>query len=251
MDTVTARPAPALPRILGPIRPRPRWQEARLLLLVAFTLLVGSVSLGATVTGSFVPADAGALAIYLAALAVAHGAQVLAGRRTDQVLLPVVGLLGGIGLAILSSGLLALAMLPAAPSALDIGWRMAACGIGFGFFQAPNMKAIMGSAPPGRSGSASGMVATARLTGQATGAALVALCLTLSHARGPAHALVLGAVFAQNPRLRGYVLDDQGALRRHMMVFVDGQQIRDREALSDAVGPASEVYVMQALSGGR
>jgi cell division protein FtsW (lipid II flippase) len=97
----TARPAPALPRILGPIRPRPRWQEARLLLLVAFTLLVGSVSLGATVTGSFAPADAGALAIYLAALAAAHAAQVLAGRRTDQVVLPVVGLLGGISLLLM------------------------------------------------------------------------------------------------------------------------------------------------------
>ena len=97
----TARPAPTLPRILGPIRPRPRWKEARLLLLVALTLLVGSVSLGATVTGSFVPADAGALAIYLAALATAHLAQVLAGRRTDQVLLPVVGLLGGISLLLM------------------------------------------------------------------------------------------------------------------------------------------------------
>jgi len=62
---------------------------------------------------------------------------------------------------------------------------------------------------------------------------------------------VLDAAFAANPRLRGYVLDDQGALRRHMMVFVDGQQIEDRERLSDPVRPASEVYVMQALSGGR
>lgn len=62
---------------------------------------------------------------------------------------------------------------------------------------------------------------------------------------------VLETVFASNPRLRGYVLDDQGALRRHMMVFVDGQQLRDRDALSDPVGPTSEVYVMQALSGGR
>lgn len=61
---------------------------------------------------------------------------------------------------------------------------------------------------------------------------------------------VLDAVFAANPRLRGYVLDDQGALRRHMMVFVDGQQIDDRERLSDPVRPASEIYVMQALSGG-
>lgn len=61
---------------------------------------------------------------------------------------------------------------------------------------------------------------------------------------------VLDAVFAANPRLRGYVLDDQGGLRRHMMVFVDGQQIDDRERLSDPVGAASEIYVMQALSGG-
>jgi sulfur-carrier protein len=61
---------------------------------------------------------------------------------------------------------------------------------------------------------------------------------------------VLDAVFAANPRLRGYVLDDQGALRRHMMVFVDGQQIQDREGLSDPVRAASDIYVMQALSGG-
>ncbi len=92
---------PALPRILGPIRPRPRWQEARLLLLVAITMLVGSVSLGATVTGTFVPADPRGLTIYLAALATAHVAQVLSGRRTDQVLLPVVGMLGGISLLLM------------------------------------------------------------------------------------------------------------------------------------------------------
>jgi sulfur-carrier protein len=61
---------------------------------------------------------------------------------------------------------------------------------------------------------------------------------------------VLDAVFAANPRLRGYVLDDQGALRRHMMIFVDGQQIGDRDTLSDPVRASSEVYVMQALSGG-
>jgi sulfur-carrier protein len=61
---------------------------------------------------------------------------------------------------------------------------------------------------------------------------------------------VLDSVFAANPRLRGYVLDDQGGLRRHMMVFVDGQQIADREHLTDLVRPVSEVYVMQALSGG-
>ena len=61
---------------------------------------------------------------------------------------------------------------------------------------------------------------------------------------------VLDVVFTANPRLRGYVLDDQGALRKHMSVFVDGDQVADRERLSDPVRPASEIYVMQALSGG-
>ena len=61
---------------------------------------------------------------------------------------------------------------------------------------------------------------------------------------------VLDAVFAQTPRARGYVLDNQGALRRHMAIFVDGEAIRDRVGLSDGVSMDAEVYVMQALSGG-
>jgi len=61
---------------------------------------------------------------------------------------------------------------------------------------------------------------------------------------------VLDAVFANSPRLRGYVLDDQGALRHHMIVFVDGQQIVDRTHLTDPVRAGGEIYVMQALSGG-
>jgi len=61
---------------------------------------------------------------------------------------------------------------------------------------------------------------------------------------------VLDRVFAGNPRLGGYVLDERGALRKHMVVFVDGRQIVDREALSDEVESGSELYVMQALSGG-
>ena len=61
---------------------------------------------------------------------------------------------------------------------------------------------------------------------------------------------VLDAVFAQNPRARGYVLDDRGELRHHMVVFIDGEMLRDRAGLSDPVGPDAEVYVMQALSGG-
>lgn len=61
---------------------------------------------------------------------------------------------------------------------------------------------------------------------------------------------VLDAVFAAIPRARGYVLDDQAGLRRHMSVFVDGALIADRTHLSDTVGPGSTVYVFQALSGG-
>ncbi len=61
---------------------------------------------------------------------------------------------------------------------------------------------------------------------------------------------VLDLVFAANPRARGYVLEDQGALRNHMAIFIDGRSIRDRAGLSDPVPPTAEVYVMQALSGG-
>jgi hypothetical protein len=61
---------------------------------------------------------------------------------------------------------------------------------------------------------------------------------------------VLDHVFSSHERLRGYLLDDQGALRRHVTVFVDGRRVADRRDLSDPVGDASEVYVLQALSGG-
>ena len=60
----------------------------------------------------------------------------------------------------------------------------------------------------------------------------------------------LDAVFADHPTLRGYVLDDQNAVRKHVVVFVDGTAITDRIKLSDAVTPTSDIFVMQALSGG-
>jgi sulfur carrier protein ThiS len=60
----------------------------------------------------------------------------------------------------------------------------------------------------------------------------------------------LAAVFAGRPALRGYVLDDQGALRRHVVVYVNGQPVGDRVRLTDQVGPNDEIYVFQALSGG-
>ena len=60
----------------------------------------------------------------------------------------------------------------------------------------------------------------------------------------------LEAVFVQYPALRGYVLDDQGAVRKHVVVFVNGTAIADRRNLADAVAGNSEIFVMQALSGG-
>ena len=71
-----------------------------------------------------------------------------------------------------------------------------------------------------------------------------------TEASGATVRAVLDAVFAANPRLRGYVLDDQAALRRHMGIVVDGASLRDRVGLSDPVNPASQIYVLQALSGG-
>ncbi len=117
----------------------------------------------------------------------------VAGRLSDRY---PVGLLGGVGLVLLGIGMTLLATLPVEPSVANIVWRMVICGLGFGFFQTPNLRAIMSSAPAGRSGGASGIVATARLTGQTTGAALAALCFALAGRDGATVALALGAGFA-------------------------------------------------------
>jgi len=63
-------------------------------------------------------------------------------------------------------------------------------------------------------------------------------------------AQALDGVFEEEPRLKGYVLDERGAVRHHVAVFVDGTSVKDREALTDNVQPDSQVHVMQALSGG-
>jgi sulfur carrier protein ThiS len=60
----------------------------------------------------------------------------------------------------------------------------------------------------------------------------------------------LAAVFARQPALRGYLLDDQGALRRHVAIYVNGEPVRDRVRLSDPVGPRDSIHVFQALTGG-
>ncbi len=117
----------------------------------------------------------------------------IAGRLSDRY---PPGILGGIGLAVLALGMASLALLPAQPSAADIVVRMAICGAGFGFFQAPNLRALMSSAPPERAGGASGTIATSRLLGQTTGAALTAFCFSLGGVEGSTGALWLGAGFA-------------------------------------------------------
>jgi molybdopterin synthase sulfur carrier subunit len=61
---------------------------------------------------------------------------------------------------------------------------------------------------------------------------------------------VLENVFAENSQARSYVLDDQSALRKHMTIFIDGQMVRDRKRLDDAVSDTSVIHVLQALSGG-
>lgn len=96
----------------------------------------------------------------------------IAGRLADRY---PAGLLGAIGLLVFSIGLALLALLPENPGNFDLIWRMALCGLGFGFFQSPNNRVIMSSAPRERSGGASGMLGTARLMGQTFGAVLVAL----------------------------------------------------------------------------
>ena len=71
-----------------------------------------------------------------------------------------------------------------------------------------------------------------------------------AEARGATVKEVLTEVFSANPRLRDYILDEQGVLRKHVTVFIDGNMIKDRDDLSDPVEASSEVFVLQALSGG-
>lgn len=97
-----------------------------------------------------------------------------AGRLSDRVPAP---LISTVGLGILAIGLAFLAGLPAHPSIVDVVWRAIIGGFGFGFFQAPNNRELLGSVPRHRSGSAGGILATLRLVGQSVGAALVGIIL--------------------------------------------------------------------------
>ena len=104
--------------------------------------------------------------------------------------------LGSIGMTVLATGLLLLAVMPASPADWDVAWRMGVCGLGFGFYQTPNNVTMMTAGPPDRSGAASGMVAVARTVGWSFGTALVALIFGLRGAAGAVTCLQAGAWFA-------------------------------------------------------
>ncbi len=102
---------------------------------------------------------------------------VFAGKWSDRI---SAGLLGGIGLALMTAGLLALLTVDQHSADLSIALQLALCGIGFGLFQSPNNRTMIGAAPRARTGAASGMLGTGRLLGQTLGASVVALALTVS-----------------------------------------------------------------------
>jgi DHA2 family multidrug resistance protein-like MFS transporter len=108
------------------------------------------------------------------------------------------GLLGGLGLGWMALGLALVALLPAHPATWRIALALAICGAGFGLFQMPNNHTIVTSAPLQRAGAASGMLGTARLTGQSLGAVMLALIFSVAGVRagGPQIALALGAALA-------------------------------------------------------
>jgi len=125
----------------------------------------------------------------------------IAGRLADR---HHAGFLGAIGLTSMTAGLVLTALLPANPSTFNIMWRLVLCGAGFGIFAAPNNRLMMNSVPRERSGSAGGIIASARTLGQTLGAALVALVFGLfdfsgggaEAATASQAAIWLGAAFA-------------------------------------------------------
>jgi len=117
----------------------------------------------------------------------------IAGRLADRI---SAGLLGGVGLAIFATGLFLLSQLGAHPDNLQIAWRMAVCGVGFGLFQSPNNRTIVSAAPKPRSGAAGGMLATARLLGQTFGAVTVGVTFHLFGVGAGPHLLLAASLAA-------------------------------------------------------
>jgi DHA2 family multidrug resistance protein-like MFS transporter len=105
----------------------------------------------------------------------------IAGRLADRF---IPGILGSIGLLVMGAGLVLVALHVGDPDPGSLVWRLAICGLGFGFFQSPNNRLIIGSAPRERSGGAAGLQSTGRLIGQSLGTALMAVAF----GRAPQHA---------------------------------------------------------------
>jgi MFS transporter, DHA2 family, multidrug resistance protein len=142
----------------------------------------------------------------------------LAGALSDRI---PAGLLGGIGMTFATLALILIAYLPADATHLDIVWRMALAGAGFGLYLAPNARLIVGSAPRERAASAGGLVSTVRMTGQTLGATLVATLLAMNLGSGRTPALVaaglallagLCSVARLEPALRKPAADESGPL---------------------------------------
>ena len=116
------------------------------------------------------------------------------------------GMLGGIGLAMLAAGLLVLALLPAHPADWQMTLPLMLCGAGFGLFQSPNNHTIVTSAPLQRAGAASGMLGTARLTGQSLGAVMLGLIFSVVGVQGGGPSIALGLASALAAASAGFSL---------------------------------------------
>ncbi len=117
----------------------------------------------------------------------------IAGHLSDKV---AASTLGVVGMLLVALGLGLIAFLPAEATAFDIGWRMALCGFGFGFFQAPNNRTMLAAAPRARAGAAGGMLAMARLLGMTFGAALTALTFHFAPEHAEQASLAVAIAFA-------------------------------------------------------
>ena len=105
------------------------------------------------------------------------------------------GILGGIGMAIATLGMVLLALIPGDASHSDIAWRMVVCGTGYGIFLSPNARVVISAAPLARAASAGGLISTNRLVGQALGGTLLAGLLAAGHGSDSTPAMI-GATLA-------------------------------------------------------
>lgn len=175
--------------LVGVFYLRRQWHQAAPLFPVdLFRMPVFALSMGASL-GAFCAQMLAFLALPFLLLEVHGRSHVQAGLLltawplTTAVVAPLAGRLigrypagwlGGVGMAVFATGLALLALMPAQPGSADMVWRMALCGAGFALFQSPNNHTIVTTAPLHRSGAASGMLGTARLTGQTLGAVMLA-----------------------------------------------------------------------------